>query len=870
VNIAEQAVAEGIVLLENEGNTLPLKASDKLALVGNGCFNYVRGGTGSAQVFCEYESDLVAGIKKRGINVLEASLTESVCYDLKLLNEYAKQSTCALMMFTRITGEAMDNKVQDFCLYDHEKKLLEALDASEFEKAIVLINSGTIIDVNSIREHKKVKAIMCIWLPGMEGGSAVAGALCGDFSPSGRLTDTMAYSYVDYPSANYFDQSDEIVYYPENVFVGYRYFETYAKRKVLYPFGYGLSYTDFTYKVKNFAVNDSEIKIEVIVKNTGSIAGKDVVQVYSSPPLGRIKKPKRELRAFAKTELLAPGQEQTLCLCFNICDMAYFCEERAAYAMDKGEYEIFVGENVREITLCGKYIAPEDMILKQLSLKFSGGLPYQLNENGEFESTSVYNPIYGKEKNADVFTAGDENNIIAQTLVEEDNEHSEYTLYDVSEQRISLDEFISNLTYKQMIELSQAQPPAFPQGTAGIGNMIELGIPNPQTADGPAGVRRSKPTTCFPCATLLACTWNMDLLYRIGEEIGEEAIKNGVDIMLAPGLNIHRNPLCGRNFEYYSEDPLISGKCAAAMVNGIQSKDVGATIKHFALNNKEVNRRWSNSVVSERAIREIYLKGFEIAIKESSPWCVMTSYNKINGTYAAENYNLLTGVLRGEWKYEGLVMTDWRAQSHLWQEILAGNNMKMPFGYPDEIELAMEAYKQKRLSRAALEKNVRYILETVMKTRSFIEKNFGAVHNIDSGKTINALGVAELSATCISSGYFESGEECLVKLGLDQRGNDEFIGYLVENKTRGMYRLSVNVACAYEGVELEVCIDGSSLFQIECTPDICRLDTPSVVESEAFEISEGLHKVILYIRNAQDPDCVRIGNISFVKLNCEE
>jgi beta-glucosidase len=267
--------------------------------------------------------------------------------------------------------------------------------------------------------------------------------------------------------------------------------------------------------------------------------------------------------------------------------------------------------------------------------------------------------------------------------------------------------------------MTMGRPPAIVRGTGGIGDVFERKIPSPQTADGPAGVRSVEPTHCFPCATLLACSWDVEMVFNVGAAIAKDALAMGVDILLAPGLNIHRNPSCGRNFEYYSEDPLLSGKIAAAYVRGVQSKGIGATIKHFALNNKEENRYESNSIVGERALREIYLKGFEIAIKESNPWCVMTSYNLINGVRASMNEKLIRGVLRGEWGYDGMIMTDWRVHSHLWQEIKAGSNVKMPFGYPEEIQMTKNAYAKGIITREMLEESAKYVLKTVLKTKRF-------------------------------------------------------------------------------------------------------------------------------------------------------
>jgi beta-glucosidase-like glycosyl hydrolase len=352
--------------------------------------------------------------------------------------------------------------------------------------------------------------------------------------------------------------------------------------------------------------------------------------------------------------------------------------------------------------------------------------------------------------------------ILENTVNDIESINKNIMLFDVASGVNTLDEFISQLTNEELINLSQAQPSAFPRGTAGVGNIKKYGIPNPQTADGPAGLRKTVPTTAFPCATLIGCTWDEDLQYEMGKSVGYEGVMTGVDIWLAPGLNIHRDPLCGRNFEYFSEDPLISGRSAASIIRGAQSMGIISTCKHFALNNKEYNRLFSDSIVSERALREVYLKGFEIVVRESQPDCIMSSYNLINGIRASTNYNLLVGILRDEWDFKGAVMTDWRNVSHLWEEIKAGNNIKMPFGYPDEIELAIEMVKCGKLTREELEKSVKNVLKLIMKTSRFKNQDFGVEHTILKENTtrIKAIEITGTSYTFTGSEPCEVHPKC--------------------------------------------------------------------------------------------------------------
>ncbi len=863
--IARKAATEGIVLLENKEGVLPFKKEGKIALVGSGCFDYQKGGLGSAVVTSEYTVDLVAGIKAKDANVVEESLTKQNKYDVATLNAFAEQSDCAVVMYTRLSSEGGDRGIADFYWNAEEKALLDALDESAFKKVVVILNVGGVVDVASIIKHEKVKAVLLAWQAGMEGGNAICDVLYGDVTPSGKLTDTFAYRYEEYPSAKFFNTSPMFVYYAEDIFVGYRYFETFAKDKVLYPFGYGLSYTDFALENLACEVDGKTVTLTLTVRNTGKTSGKEVVQVYSAAPKSALPKPAVELRAYQKTKLLHAGEAQTLTLSYAVDDMAYFDEAKAAYILEKGEYTIFVGNSVRNLTACGTYTQKTERLVRQTTLKCMGGMPYKINAQGDFEQTLQFDPVEERDP-LTVKTAGDESTLLQSTVSANDykneQENAEYTLYDVSEGEILLEEFISKMTSSQLIEMAEGQPPAIVRGTAGFGNISKLKIPNPQTADGPAGVRSTVPTICFPCATLLACAWNEETLYEVGEALGTDAWNNGVDVLLAPGLNIHRNPLCGRNFEYYSEDPLVSGKCASAVVRGVQSKGVGATIKHFALNNKEENRYESNSVASERAMREIYLKGFEIAVKEGKPWCLMTSYNIVNGTRASCHDGLIRGVLREEWGYDGLIMTDWREHGHLWREIKAGSNVRMPYGYPEEVQLAKDYYSWNLITRKELEENARYILKTVMKTRRFKERNFGITQSVDDFKPLNFVCVSTSWSGCKKEA---DGMVSLCGVGLDRRGNASFVDYRIENGKAGKFVLCLNAACRHEGQRVEWLLNGKTLTEVDCVAEEYGLEKFYTFQSELFYMPAGVHELRFYVRGAQAMDSIHVKEARFIR-----
>ena len=548
---------------------------------------------------------------------------------------------------------------------------------------------------------------------------AQADILCGDINPSGKLTDTFAASFDDYPSSAGFSESRDYVCYTEDIFVGYRYFETIpgAAEKVNYPFGFGLSYTTFRLEPLISQGDDEEISVTVRVTNTGSAAGREVVQVYSSAPQCRLDMPKLELRAFQKTRLLQPGQAQELTLTFPTAELTAYDEKLAAFVLPAGSYTILVGNCVRSLEEVGHYVNEAERITEQAKNRcVPVKLPRRLKADGSFENlkTSEYPVLYDTtgwpEKHS-----WDAEHILPDTKGVKPPE-GRLNFEQTASGEVTMEAFLESLTNDELITLLGGTPNRGIADTRGIGGLDYLGIPAVMTADGPAGLRivpdRGVKTTAWPVATLLACTWDPELIYEVGQAAAEEVRENNIGMWLTPAINIHRSPLCGRNFEYYSEDPLVAGKLAAAMVRGIQSQTISACVKHFCCNNKETNRYASDSRVSERALREIYLKAFEIVVKESGVWCIMTAYNLVNGTYTSENEELLTGILREEWGYEGLVVTDWDNWAEHYREALAGNNVRMPHGSLRRLQKAMELGL---ISRNTLIENARQVLQWMMR-----------------------------------------------------------------------------------------------------------------------------------------------------------
>lgn len=843
INTSYRAACEGMVLLENRENLLPLR--DKtIALIGADSFEYRPGGGGSSKIFCGKIPTLPEKLSESGLSILPESLNPCEAYTSDVIADFAKRASVAVAMFGRNTGEGADRPVSDFELKEEERELLRLIEESDFESAVIILNIGSPIDVASIKKCPKVGAILLAWQAGMCGAEAICDILTGKVNPSGRLTDTLAEKYEDYPSAEEFDSDLYIEYYSEDVFVGYRYFETFAKEKVVYPFGYGLSYTSFDISARDITSDGEKLDIKIAVKNTGDVSGKETIQVYHTSPESAVMRPSLELSAYAKTKLLAPGEEEVLSISFKISDMAYFDEESASFVLDAGEYEILCGRNIRDTISLGAFFAEMRTVVGTTTLKYTNKSPRKLTREGKFVDAGVC------DRRCTIPTVGDAVMIPDATDI---------SLFDVADGKMTLDEFVSKLSVAQLIGLSYGKEASVIRGTGGIGNMPKLGILNPQTADGPAGVRRTVPTVCFPCATALACSWNRELLFDVGSSLGDECEEHNVDILLAPGLNIHRNPLCGRNFEYFSEDPVVSGYSAASIVNGVQSHGIGATIKHFAANNRESNRKQNDSRVSERALREIYLKGFEIAVKESKPWCVMTSYNSLNGTFTSASRHLIEGILRGEWGFDGLVMSDWTTTPKLKEEILAGNNLKMPYPLDGDIEATNLAYEWKSLRRETLEENAKTILRLIMKTKCFLRRDLGILHTLKDGENeIRALDVRTVSADIVGYEEGEDGKPYLYRLGQKAPGRDTVLIYRIGSDKERKVKLSAIAACEQEGLALDIRIDDEIVESIDLAAEEYSLDARFESEAKAFTIPKGECELAIIIRNSQYRDCMRL------------
>ena len=618
----------------------------------------------------------------------------------------------------KISGEIFPDG--DFYLTKEESAMIAQV-KQHFSRIAVVLNIGGIIDTSWIKNDDQISSALIAWQGGMEGGLAMAELLCGKVSPSGKLPDTFAASVDDYPSTADFHESVDYVDYTEDIYVGYRYFETFgdAAKRVCYPFGFGLSYTQFSLAVQSVTETEQAIRAFVLVTNTGDYSGKEVVQMYYSAPQGLLQKPARELSAFCKTRTLLPGESQLLTLETAKDSMASYDDLgkifKSSYILEKGDYHFYIGTSVRDVIALDYVMTLNaNLLVEQLSSKAApASLKKRLLADGSYEELPQGT---ANDPNACVFekmVPGTEEALAPATrgrasyLLLNSYKENAHPLIDVYEGKISLDEFTAQLDDDDLIHLLGGQPNTSVANTYGYGNLPEYGVPNIMTADGPAGLRITPQcevcTTAWPCATLLASTWNPALIEQVGTAGAEEVKENNIAVWLTPAVNIHRNPLCGRNFEYYSEDPFLSGKMAAAVVRGVQEEGTcGAVIKHFACNNQEDNRMGVDVHISERALREIYLRGFEIAVKESAPVAIMTSYNRVNGVHAANSRALCTVIAREEWGFDGVLMSDWSTTapedgSIPWKCIEAGNDLIMPGSEKDDADIR-QAYADGRLS----------------------------------------------------------------------------------------------------------------------------------------------------------------------------
>ena len=783
--IAKEAAIEGMVLLKNEDNVLPLK-NRKIALYGNGAKMTIKGGTGSGDVRERYSVNIYDGLKNNGFEILsdgwinrfdedynekKRKFTENIEKNIKKYNifqtmqmfiyignqhlayptatkiednDLVDTDTCVYVL-SRQAGEGKDRELikGDYYLTDIEKYNIEKC-SKRYKNFVLIINSGSIIDLSFI-EEEDIKGIIYMSLAGEEGGNALGEILSGKVSPSGKLSDTWGRLYEDYPCFDTFsslreDESQDD--YKEGIFVGYRYFNK-KNIKPLFPFGYGLSYANFDIEFIDEKIEKSKITLKFKAKNTSDIySGKEVVQVYLSKPEREILTEDISLTCFVKTPLLSPQKECLIETSFDLKDFAIFDENSKQYLLENGIYAVFFSNSSQNLMPVLNLKVEKDFVLKKVN--GVGRAPQNI-------ASLTFNTGLKKQYN------------VKTIEIKEISKDEVFSKHDFTK----VDKILNRLTNKELIKLVCGGGYGGKyynrvMGAAGrtTSDLIKKGIPNICLSDGPAGInviqkigytkrggtryidelpkdwqwgwikkygrlfisnkksliRVYNYATAFPCETLLAQTFNKDLIYKVGRAVGKEMLNFGVSIWLAPGVNIHRNPLCGRNFEYCSEDPILTSEIISSLVNGVQDcGGVGVTIKHFCCNNEENYRTKVSANLSERALREIYLKPFKMIIKKSNPVALMSSYNRVNGYYVVNSYDLLTKYLREEIGYQGLIMSDWNATDNCshYKALKAGNNLIMPGNKKVRKEL-VKNLKEGKLTRQDLLNNAKYVLEAVL------------------------------------------------------------------------------------------------------------------------------------------------------------
>jgi len=898
--LARKTGAEGYVLIKNDKDTLPLKEAEKVALYGRTQFDYIKSGTGSGGlVNIPYLVNVYDGFKNAGLLVDETIADRyrewlkdhpfdkgvgwanepfsqvEMLLDENQVREDAKRNSVAVMVIGRLAGEDKDNNADkgSYLLRDDECEVLNVL-TKVYDRTVVLINSGNIIDMKWVGEYNP-SSVLYVWQGGMEGGNSIADVVTGKVNPSGRLTDTIPCDIKDYPCEGNFGDPYKNVYV-EDIFVGYRYFETFAKEKVLYPFGFGLSYTTFEHKASVIFDGDT-VTVNTTVTNTGKVSGKDAVQVYYKAPAGKLSKPARELVEFGKTELLAPGGSQVVSLSFDLSKMASYDDSGVtgyenAWVLEAGNYEIYEGINVREAVLCGDITLSQTVVTEQTEDALAPIVSFKrmINNNGNVD-----------------FEDAPTRKVPTSVRIEEERKKlleipyagkQDYKLSDVKDGKISLDTFVAGLSDEEMIQMTRGEGMCSSRVTAGtaaafagVTDALEsYGIPACCCSDGPSGIRMDVGAIAMqgPNGVCLACSFDKELVREFYEYMGKELRLNKIDSLLGPGMNIHRSPLNGRNFEYFSEDPYMTGAMAVAELKGLHKSRVTGTVKHFSCNNQEVGRHTGDSIVSKRALREIYLKGFEMAVKEGGAYNIMTTYGLLNGIHTAASFEQNILVVRNDWKYDGLLETDWwtmindeggeSTRQNTSFMIRGGNDVYMVTSDAlrnDNNDDSLEGLKKGVFTRAELQRNVKHILTAAMKTNAFKrvcgeEEEWEVLNTPEAGnfEKLVEFKVEAEDGTVIDASQIDTSKGAMNRIFLCLKEKGQFL------------------------LKMDVAAHGSELAQIPMvlslngTPKkvITRNGSENVPRTEELDL-ESVLSINVYLGMAFNQDGMEISNIRIIK-----
>ena len=735
---------EGLVLLKNENAALPIKPGSAVALFGEAqklvpntfqdvwnIRGYIPYGYGSESQVGDFGGkgidplDALKEAEANGEISLFRPISEKYTAALENDTEYvptdedvaaaAAQAQTAVCFFSRWGGEAFDVNRADWYLRENEKTLLRQLTAA-FQKVVVVLNTPSVIDTSWAKDEIdgiRVDSVLYVGYTGMQGGLGIADVLLGRVNPSGKTNDTWAKDLTDYPADAGWNQQNQA--YTEDIFTGYRYFETFdpSGERVNYEFGYGLSYTEFRIETENFTFDGDAVSVDAVVTNVGAAAGKEVVQMYVSAPQGVLGKAAKVLCDYAKTKTLAPGEAQTLTLTARMEDLASFDDlgktgNKSCFVLEAGDYRFLVGSSVRNVNEAGFATLDTLRVTQRLSSLCPTNLEKRLLADGSYETL----PVREQAQNY-VHTETPKAN------VEKGRAVAGRRLSEVVFGTMTMDDYLAQWSDKELATFFVS----YDQNQVGCSDELCVKYGLNRFSQGDGGMGLCFMGTAYPCSAILASTWNDDLIEAFGLLLGTELYKNNVGMWLGPPVNMRRHPLAGRNLEYYSEDPYVTGRIATIVIKAVQRNGVPVCIKHMICNEKEAGKIWSDSQVSERALREIYLKPFEMGIREGHAEGIMTSYNVMNGLPTSENADLLRGIVRGEWGYEGFITTDWGNAKNQVREINASNNVHTPYDHCD-INVIYDAIDSGEITRATLEEGVRQILWTLMRSPRYYRANF--------------------------------------------------------------------------------------------------------------------------------------------------
>lgn len=830
---AAETAAEGIVMLKNDNAALPI-SKEEIALFGRIQLDYYKSGTGSGGMVNVHKvTGIVDGLLETGAKLNGGLLefykkqAEEHPFDLgdgwgeepwcqrefpltdELVSKAAETSRAAVVVIGRTAGEEHDNKAEagSYYLTDSEKDMLRKVRRG-FGRMIVLLNVGNIVDMG-FTDELSPDAVLYLWQGGMTGGTGAARVIMGETSPCGKLPDTIAYDIADYPSHKYFGDTERN-FYTEDIFVGYRWFETFAKDRVRYPFGFGLSYTNFDISYSAEKTADGFV-ISAEVKNVGDRGGKEVVQVYCQAPQGRLGKPSRVLCGYEKTRCLAPSESQKITISVKLSDVASYDDSgvtgnRFAWVAERGEYCFYAGTDVRSAEKVLTWTAEETAVIERLKQALAPVQPFERikAELSDGKLTAITEAVPLSEVDEDKRR---KENLPAEIPCEGDKG---IKLEAVARGERTVREFLSQLTDSDLNCIIRGEGMCSPRVTAGTAaafggvskRLEEMGVPCGCCSDGPSGMRLDCGTKAFslPNGTLIAATFNKELIAELFGYLGMEMSANGVDCLLGPGMNVHRHPLNGRNFEYFSEDPYLTGTMAAAELTGMHRHGVTGTIKHFCGNNQETNRHFLDTAVSERALREIYLKGFEIAVKQGGARSIMTTYGKVNGLWTAGNFDLNTEILRNQWGYRGFTMTDWwanindrgaapdkdnfaamaRAQNDVYMVCSSGE------AHGDNV---MRELENGNLTRGELQRNAENILRFLIDTNA-MRRLMGTEETVEVvNKPESAVDEIIRNAPC-----YDLDERLVIDLSGVKTARDSDYRFALNLKRTGMYRVTLTAS----------------------------------------------------------------------------